>query len=206
MNQSDEYTSLRSEIISLVEIQYNYILAMYTISIAIISLAIQQQNEWIFLLPYIILFSFQRVITAKRFIMLRIAAYIAVFLDEEFGWEKNYNDIVDNTLKKHNRKKKFTWLQNVLTGRISSLQLGAVCSVGCIIVCIKHIVENYGWNNVKNILWIRTHFIKFFPVACAILLMAALIDWCKGAVDSMEVREKYIKSLEQYKKDMDNKR
>lgn len=88
IKNTNEYLSLRSEIISLVDIQYNYILAMYTISIALISLAIQQQNEWIFLLPYIVLFSFQRVISAKRNIMIRIAAYIAVFLDEEFGWEK----------------------------------------------------------------------------------------------------------------------
>lgn len=204
MNKSEEYTSLRSEIISLVDIQYNYILAMYTISIAIISLAIQQQNEWIFLLPYIILFSFQRVITAKRFIMLRLAAYIAVFLDEDFGWEKNYNDIVDHTLKKHNRKKKFSWLKNIISGRISSLQLGVVCSVGCIIVCFRHIVENYGWDNAKNVIWIRTHLIQFLPVICAFLLLAALFDWCRGAVDSMEVRAKYIESLTQYKNDIES--
>ena len=79
MNKEEEHLSLRSEIISLVEIQNNYIIAMYTITIALITLAIQQKNVWIYLLPYVILFSFQRIILAKRDIMLRIAAYIAVF-------------------------------------------------------------------------------------------------------------------------------
>lgn len=206
MRKSEEYASLRSEIISLVDIQYNYILAMYTISIAIISLAIQQQNEWIFLLPYVILISFQRVISAKRNIMLRIAAYIAVFLDEDFGWEKNYKDIIDNTLNKHNNKKKFSWLKNIISGRISSLQLGVVCSVGCIIVSINNILENNNWESVRNIIWSDIRLIEMIPVAGAIVLLAYLMDWSRGSVDAMEVRDKYIKSLTQYKNDMESKK
>ena len=206
MSKSEEYTSLRSEIISLVDIQYNYILAMYTISIAIISLAIQQQNEWIFLLPYIVLISFQRVISAKRNIMIRIAAYIAVFLDGDFGWEKNYNDIIDNTLKKHNNKKKFSWFKNIISGRISSLQLGIVCSMGCIIVSMNHILENNHWDSVRNIIWSDVRLIEIVPVIGAIALLAYLMDWSRGAVDAMEVRDKYIESLTQYKKDMESKK
>ena len=140
MNKDSEYMSLRAEIISLVEIQYNYIVTMYTITIAIISLAIQQKNEWLFLLPYIILISFQRVISAKRNVMLRIAAYIAVFLDGDIGWEKNYNEIVNHTLNKHNNTEKFSKLKNVLSGRISSLQLGVVCSAGCIVMRTVHVL------------------------------------------------------------------
>lgn len=199
MNKSYEYTSLRAEIISLVEIQYNYILAMYTISIAIISLAIQQQNEWIFLLPYIILFSFQRVISAKRNIMLRIAAYIAVFLDEDFGWEKNYNEIVDNTLNKHNSTEEYSDFKNVYSGRISSLQLGLVCSLGCIVLGVVHILENKGWNSLNNIVLSDISFLDMFPIVCAILLFCGLLDWCKGSLKAMDIRNKYIESLSHYK-------
>lgn len=206
MKNTNEYLSLRSEIISLVDIQYNYILAMYTISIALISLAIQQQNEWIFLLPYIVLFSFQRVISAKRNIMIRIAAYIAVFLDEEFGWEKNYNDIVENTLKKHNNKKKFSKFKNIISGRISSVQLGIVCSVGCFIVSVNHILENHDWESLKNIILSEIPFVEMIPVICAILLLMAIMDWSRGAIDAMEVRNKYIESLTQFKKEVEVKK
>lgn len=203
MNKAEEYASLRSEIISLVDIQYNYILAMYTISVAIISLAIQQQNEWIFLLPYIILISFQRVISAKRNIMLRIAAYIAVFLDGDFGWEKNYNEITNNTLNKHNNKKKFSWIKNILSGRVSSVQLGIVCSVGCVIININHILEKNNWDSIKSISINELRVVELLPTFLAFLLLVIIIHWSSGAVEAMKVREKYIDSLKQYKKNLE---
>lgn len=199
MAPKEEYASLRSEIIGLVSIQNNYVIAMYTITVAIITFAIQQKNEWIFLLPYIILFSFQRIISTKRNIMLRIAAYISVFLDEDFGWEKNYNDIVDNTLGKHNDKEKFSKFKNVISGRISSLQLGLVCSIGCIIICVIRIFENHKWIHWRNIILNDIAFIEVLPVFCSVLLFCALIDASRGALNAMRIRNSYIDSLTIYK-------
>lgn len=200
MNKPEEYISLRSEIISLIEIQNNYIIAMYTITIALITLAIQQKNVWLYLLPYIILFSFQRIISAKKDVMLRIAAYIAVFLDGNLGWEKNYKNIINNTLKKYDEEEKFSKLKNILSGRISSLQLGAVCSVGCILMQVIYIFKKNKWTHLNEFIWQKINFIDMLPIICAILLFCILADWCSGALNSMSVREKYIESLTNYKR------
>lgn len=194
----EEYISLRSEIISLVNIQCN--------TVAIITLAIQQKNEWIFLLPYIILFSFQRLISAKRNVMLRIAAYIAVFLDGDFGWEKNYSEITDNTLNKHNDKEKFSKFKDIVFGRISSLQLGVVCSVGCIITCVMHIAENKKWYSWSDIMISNISFIEIFPALCAMILFCGLADLCKGALKAMKVRDTYIESLQIYKRNLEQEK
>ena len=199
MNKKEEYLSLRSEIISLVEIQNNYIIAMYTITIALITLAIQQKNVWIYLLPYVILFSFQRIISAKRDIMLRIAAYIAVFLDGDFGWEKNYKDIINNTLNKYENGNRYSKLKNILSGRISSLQLGIICSGTCIIMQMIYIFESNEWIYLNEFTWQKIKFTDMFPIICAVFLFCILADWCRGALKAMVVRDKYIDSLLDYK-------
>ena len=183
----EEYNSLRTEIIELVNIQNNYIIAMYTITIAILSLAIQQENEWLFLLPYVILFSFQRIISAKNDGMLRIAAYIAVFLDENVGWEKNYEQITG--VAKTTGRDKFSKFMNVISGRISSMQLGVVCSIGCAITCVKKIGGDIdSWSNLN--------FWEVLPIVVALFLFGSLREWCKGTLKNMEIRKEYIKNLE----------
>lgn len=196
VTNKEEYNSLRTEIIELVNIQNNYIIAMYTITIAILSLAIQQENEWLFLLPYIILFSFQRIISAKNDGMLRIAAYIAVFLDENIGWEKNYNQIIKATrIANHDKFSKF---MNVISGRISSMQLGVVCSLGCAIMCIKNI--GFSINE-----WSNLNFWEMLPMVIGLFLFGGLREWCKGALQNIGVRDEYIKNLEILKTEIEKK-
>lgn len=81
---------LRQEILDLITIQNTYIVAMYTITITIIGIGLERKSNVLFLLPYIILFSFQCIISAKKDGYIRIAAYIAVYLEERDGWEKQY--------------------------------------------------------------------------------------------------------------------
>ena len=99
ITKDSEYTMLKQEIISLVEIQNTYIIAMYTITITILGVAFERKSQILFLLPYIILFSFQRIISAKRDGMLRIASYIAVYLEEGTGWESIYETISNRTIE-----------------------------------------------------------------------------------------------------------
>lgn len=201
MTKQEEYISLREEIISVIEIQNNYVIAMYTITVAILGLAIQQKNEWLFLLPYIILFSFQRIISAKKDVMIRLGAYIAVFLDDDFGWEKYYPDIFKETTNKHNDKDSFSKLMNVISGRLASLQLGVVCSVGCVAMCIINGINE--WKEYSNILT-DLPVSDVIPIFISILLLAMLQEWCKGALNAMQRREQYIESLESYKRKLED--
>lgn len=103
-----EYTMLRQEILDLINIQNNYIIAMYTITITILGIALERQSQVLFLVPYLILFSFQRIISAKKDGMVRIAAYISVYLEKDKeGWESKYEELVAATCEKKTKQKKF---------------------------------------------------------------------------------------------------
>lgn len=202
MEKKEEYNSLRAEVLGIIDITQNYIIAMYTISIAILTLAVQQQNPWLFLLPYVVLFSFQRIISAKKDIMVRIAAYIAVFLDEDFGWEKNYKEIFEKTTVKHNATNKFSNMMNAISGRISSLQIGVVCSVGCIIMNLYGVYEIVRNSTSDTNVLDKISPMNMFSCVCALLLLAALREWCKNSLNTMQRREQYIESLTIYKNDI----
>lgn len=202
MIRKDEYSSLRAEIIGIIDITQNYIIAMYTITVAILTFAIQQQNPWLFLIPYVVLFSFQRIISAKRDIMVRMAAYIAVFLDEDFGWEKNYKEIYKRTTDKHNDKGKFSSFMNIISGRLSSLQLGVVCCIGCIIMNVYVIYEIVKDSTPDTNVLSEISAMDIIPSVCAILLLGALIEWCKNSLNTMKRRDQYIESLTAYKNEM----
>lgn len=132
--------------------------------------------------------------------MLRIAAYISVFLDGPDGFEKNYTKIVKKTTNRFSRKKPYSWFRNVASGRISSLQLGALCSSLCIIKYLL-IKRNGRWLLFE---WIENYtqitFIDTFPILAALGLFALLCYKCRDALGSMRDRENYIRSLEDWKK------
>ena len=191
MKNPEEYTSLREEILQLINIQNNYIIAMYTISITILVFGIERKNEWIFMMPYIILLAFQRVISAKNNDMLRIAAYIAVYLENENeGWESQYTKIAKETSIIDKKHKGSLTLKNIIFGRVSSLQLGLVCSILGIVVCIVNNIQM--WQGKLSFLF----YIKsLLPVFILIILYFILRYRSKNALSSMEIRSSYINKL-----------
>lgn len=188
IGKDTEYTMLKEEVLGLISIQNNYIIAMYTITVTIIAFAIERNNEWLFLLPYIILFSFQRIISAKNDNMVRIAAYIVVFLEDESGWETLYKKVVDKTTVKHNNRLPFSRFMNIVTGRVSTLQLGALCSLGAIITNLHN-------NKVIGTDIREVKFMECLATLASLVLFVMLYYWCKNALKSMSRRETYIESL-----------
>lgn len=92
MDKNTEYTMLKQEIINTSDIIVNITIAMYTISISIFVLAFEFSNCYIFLLPYMILFPFQNMINRKRDGINRMAAYIAVYLEDDNCWENRLSN------------------------------------------------------------------------------------------------------------------
>lgn len=198
--QPDQYTALKAVMQGIVEIQSNYIIAMYTITVAIIGIGLQFRNEWLLLLPYVVLFSFQRIIQAKKDNSLRVSAYIAVFLDGPDGFERNYEQIVQETTIRFSHGKPFSKIRNIISGRISSLQLGFLCSGLCV---IQHLFDKNDEEMLFN-QWIRNpaeiRFIDTIPVIMAIFLLALLNYRCRYALTSMKDRNNYIYALENWKR------
>lgn len=147
VTKDSEYTMLKQEIISLVELQNTYIIAMYTITITILGVAFERKSEILFLLPYVVLFSFQRIISVKRDGMLRISSYIAVYLEEGEGWESKYEEIFNRTTRRS--RKRFSKFTNIFIGRISSLQLGLLCSASSIIMHFYNKIKLLNLNSLE---------------------------------------------------------
>ena len=202
----NQYAPLKGEMQEIVAIQSNYIIAMYTITVAIIGIGLQFDNVWLLLLPYVVLFSFQRIIQAKKDVMLRIAAYISVFLDGPDGFEKNYIKIVNKTTNRFSQKKPYSWFRNVASGRISSLQLGALCSSLCIIKYL--LIKRNGRLLFSQ--WIENYrqiaFVDTLPILAALGLFALLCYKCRDALGSMRDRANYIRSLKNWKKRRNKRR
>lgn len=187
MKETEEYSSLRNEILGLISIQNNYIIAMYTITVTILVFGIERKNEWIFLLPYIILFSFQKNISAKKDAMIRIAAYITVFHENGMGWESFHEKIVDNT--SGGEEKGFS-IKSFIAGKVASFQLAAVCSIGTIIQCVYNNVEK--WKG-DNSFWSFLH--TSLPIILAIVLYFLLRFIYANALKLRMTRQEYIKRL-----------
>lgn len=142
MNQIDkptEYATLRQEILDSIAAKDNYIIAMYTITTAVLCVAFELQNPILFLIPYVILFAFQNAIATKNENMIAIAAYIAVCLEKGSGWESN-NIKLKGVMQKGIPYKRLTSIWKFLIGRISSVQLGMLCSVSCTVIAIIDIL------------------------------------------------------------------
>lgn len=187
VDSNTEYNALRNEILNLISIQNTYIIAMYTITITILGFGLQTQNSFLFLLPYIVLFSFQRIISAKRDGYLRIAAYITVYLEEGSGWESRYATITGSMQSTKHKNKLNIVIYNVFIGRISSSQLGFLCSSISIIVTLLNITED----NVP---------LTIVTILSAVILFSLLLYFNKNTLKSMKKREEYIELMKNTKR------
>ena len=181
-----EYTMLRQEILNIMNIQNNYTIAMFTITVANIGIAYERKSPVLFLLPYVILFAFQKIIFQKRDSLLRIAAYIVVYLENGNGWESNYENIVKEMYLQTQSKFDFANYINVVSGRSSSLLLGLVCSISSIIMCFA--VESNLWK-IKN----------FITIIGAIFLFIGMYYFNINMLNMMNKRYEYINALKKIK-------
>lgn len=139
-----------------------------------------------FLLPYTVLFSFQRTISAKRDGYPRIAAYIAVYLEEGSGWESKYATIISSIQPTKHNNKFVTVINNIFVGRISSSQLGILCSSISIIMASLNITDNNFPLTITTIL-------------SAVVLLFLLLRYNKNTLKSMKKREEYIQLMKSAK-------
>ena len=181
-----EYVSLRQEIMNSINACDTYKIAMYTVTVALLSVAFAQGKAIFFLLPYVVIFAFQWAISAKNENNVVLAAYIAVFLEEGQGWESNNLELKE---KMHNNKtKKLTTpkIINRLIGRISSAQLGFLCSLLCCIYSIPPFFKAVQINECV------------LPGACVILSVALYVGIRIQTEDVLKLWKKkneYIKNL-----------
>ena len=196
MSKEAEYEALKQEILNLDSKKANYVIAMYTIMITVSIFSLEVKNEWYFLITYIILFAFQRQIISIREGSVRIAAYIAVYLEEGEGWESNYNQIFNETCVKSEQKVVYSKIVDTLSGRIAVTQLGLFCSIASIGMCIYN--NKMTFQSIGNA--------DFFDAICicfAIALYALIKLWCRNSSKTMNIRDKYIHNLEEYKEKQD---
>lgn len=187
MDKNTEYTMLKQEIINTSDTITNITIAMYTISISIFVFAFEFGNCLIFLLPYMILFSFQNIINRKKDGINRIAAYIAVYIETGNEWESMLSDNMlvfrahDKKLMANNR------LWNFLIGRTNATQLGLFSTVFFLIRYIPQV----DWNAVTMV--------DYSLICLSVVLLFLLFISNKRELSNMSTRELYILRLKRDK-------
>lgn len=139
IDKQTEYATLRQEILDSITSRDNYIMAMYTITTAVLCVAFELQNSILFLIPYIILFAFQNSIASKNENMIVLATYIAVYLEDGCGWESN-NFELKKIMQEGMPFKRPRSIWKFLLGRIGSVQLGLLCSISCIAYATQEVI------------------------------------------------------------------
>lgn len=90
MERKEEYLFLREEIMKNNSAAESYRNVMYTVTIALVTIAFSQKEPLLFLLPLCIILPAYKIIIDKLLGMCRIAAYLIVFLEgKAFQWETN---------------------------------------------------------------------------------------------------------------------
>ena len=94
-----EYEELRNEIKQKVELHNSLITFMITTVIAILAFAVEGDSTILYLLPFGIIIPISMRVTYYRTAMLKLSAYIIVFLEseiEELNWETRNSQLVNN--------------------------------------------------------------------------------------------------------------
>lgn len=107
MNERIEvYESLRTEIITMEELQRNVWIHMYILFCTLFVLGLQW-SPYLFLVSYIILIPFQYVINDYRWSISKMSTYIRIFFEKEninIGWESLH--LFESYIEYDRRKKK----------------------------------------------------------------------------------------------------
>lgn len=196
MKKEVQYEVLKQEILNLDSKKANYVIAMYTITITVSIFSLEIRNEWYFLITYIILFAFERQILSIREGSIRIAAYMAVYLEEGEGWESNYKQIFEQTCVKSDQEVRYSKIVDILSGRIAVTQLGLFCSIASIGMSIYN--NNITFQSIGN-----ANFFDALCICSSICLFALIKLWCKNATKTISIRDRYIENLKKYKSEQD---
>lgn len=187
-----EYSTLRAEILNSIVAVDNYKVAMYATTAAIWAVAFPLANPILFLLPYVALFAFQQSISAKNENMIIMAAYISVYLEDGNGWENENASLVD--IMRHNSSyRQPKRIVRYFLGRISSVQLGMLCSILSMIYSVAEII----------VMGISAE--SIIPCICivfSIILYIIIRIQTKDVLRLSRRREEYISNLRAHKEKM----
>lgn len=189
IDKQTEYATLRQEILDSITARDNYIMAMYTITTAVLCVAFELQNPILFLIPYIILFAFQNSISSKNENMIVLATYIAVYLEEGNGWESRNIDL-KNIMHEGVPFKRPRSIWSRLVGRIGSVQLGLLCSISCIAYAVSAILTATQMNEVIE---------PGISIALSIILYILIRVQTKDVLKLGKRRKAYIENLQKAK-------
>ena len=178
----EEYSAIRAEIISASEIKHNYIIAMNAAVLTLIGLGLQLQNRYLFLLPYIVLFSFQKRITAQNNNMVRLSAFLVVFSNDK--WEKGLYE-----RSKFTKEKEYSKLRNSRIMRINSCQLGLISTL---IYMVSTLFNMYSKGLLRSGMDLKIQITGFVSIIVAWLLFFLLHLWCMNALNALADRQYYI--------------
>lgn len=148
------YQNLRAEIMDLVKRQDTYLLAAFTITISVLSIAIETSKEWLAMLSLVILIPLALRIADFRYGVVFISSFMAVFLEEKSydGWEfvreKYYEYQKEYRNNPHRNKKLF----KNKSGIISFISKGTFCLLSLACISVFWMIRDFCFSSIQDII------------------------------------------------------
>lgn len=162
-----EYEDLRNEIKQKIELHNSLITFMITTVIAILAFALESENTLLFLLPFGIIIPISMRITYYRESMIKLSAYIVIFIENEMEglkWETRNIQLVETDKYR---------LYDIFT--ISHYYEGIILSIICYILFLF----NYVKDNVMSFRIIICLVISFLLVIWEAIITKRIIYFNK---------------------------
>ncbi len=168
---NSEYSMLREEILLSMKTIKNYNNLLYTSTAALLAFAFKSFQSYLFLLPFVVIFPLYFLIKREMMQVMRIGAYILVFVEEdtEINWERRLNTY-DTIFNKN--KHKF-------------VPLNAYFGVSILCVFLSALNLNY----------------QEWDISCLLCLIAQIMLAIISVILFIIVSPNYIKMKDQYIKE-----
>lgn len=178
-NNAKEYELLRQEILSGLNTIKNYRAILYTSVATIFAFSFTQTEPLIFLVPAIVIIPIYLMSMNQTSSILRIGAYLKVFLEgEDFFWESR--------LLKYD---------NMFVSKNPSIDPYVFTSVCCTVLCLARL--DYS-RYLTSGFWIRILMSLIFLLCCVIILRVKRIDYKQEKMN-------YLRKWEEIRKaELDN--
>lgn len=182
-----EYTSIRDEIILLMNEKHTYTAGLFTLGVSIVGLSYTADVPELFLILYLLLIPFQILINNKEYMLVRCGVYIKIYI-EKYIPELQWENIVHDVDRQFNNSYKFSIGKFPIENYIYNYGTFIFSFIGLVLYS-SYAVESGNFD-----------ILKFYGIIFCII--GNIVDFvlCRKASRFSDIYEKYEKAF------IDNKR
>jgi len=182
MSISDEYKSLRDEILMEYQKEVNLTTFVFTATAAIIGYGLTAKNPWVFLVPLALLTLLLFQLRNSLRSILEISVYIRVFIESNKDFGQYWETTIDALRDKLRNEKRFRSLTDVIFARFTAM-MGAIC------IGLYFLFSTLWEFNTLCERWLVTGIAAILWLVISFAILRALVDADSGHYEKVLKRD-----------------